>query len=34
MEINWLTNLTTGQTIQLRTAEGMPVWSSGGAEGQ
>jgi mono/diheme cytochrome c family protein len=29
MEINWLTNLTTGQTIQLRTAEGMPVWSSG-----
>ncbi|MEZ4518472.1 MAG: cytochrome c, partial [Chloroflexota bacterium] len=30
MEVNWLTNLTTGQTIQLRTAEGMPVWNSGG----
>jgi mono/diheme cytochrome c family protein len=30
MEVNWLTNLTTGQTIQLRTAEGQPVWSSGG----
>ena len=30
MEINWLTNHTTGQTIQLRTAEGTPVWSGGG----
>ena len=30
MELNWLTNLTTGQTIQLRTPEGTPVWSAGG----
>ena len=29
MEVNWLINQTTGQTIQLRTAEGLPVWSSG-----
>jgi hypothetical protein len=29
MEVNWLVNQTTGQRIELRTAEGMPVWSSG-----
>lgn len=29
MEVNWLRNLTTGQTVQLRTPEGMPVWSGG-----
>jgi hypothetical protein len=29
MEINWLINQTSGQTIQLRTPEGMPVWGSG-----
>lgn len=29
MEVNWLTNLTTGQTIQLRSPEGVPVWSGG-----
>jgi mono/diheme cytochrome c family protein len=34
MEVNWLTNLTTGQTIQLRTPEGMPVWGGGANEGQ
>ena len=27
MEVNWLTNLTTGETIRLRTVEGMPVWN-------
>ena len=27
MEVNWLTNITTGITIQLRTADGMPVWT-------
>jgi mono/diheme cytochrome c family protein len=27
MEVNWLTNLTTGETIQLRTADGLPVWT-------
>ncbi len=27
MEVNWLTNLTTGETIQLRTPEGLPVWN-------
>ena len=26
-EVNWLNNLTTGQGIQLRTLEGMPVWN-------
>lgn len=30
MEVNWLTNLTTGETIQLRTPEGVPVWSETG----
>lgn len=30
LEVNWLSNLTTGQTIYLRTAEGTPVWSGGG----
>ena len=29
MEVNWLTNQTTEQTIQLRTPEGVPVWASG-----
>lgn len=29
MELNWLTNHTTGQTIQLRTVDGVPVWSGG-----
>ena len=32
MEVNWLVNQTTGQTIHLRTEEGMPVWSSDGNE--
>ncbi|MCB9419076.1 MAG: c-type cytochrome [Ardenticatenaceae bacterium] len=27
MEINWLTNKTTGVTLELRTADGMPVWT-------
>ena len=27
MELNWITNITTGESIQLRTAEGMPVWN-------
>ncbi|MFQ5420052.1 MAG: c-type cytochrome [Anaerolineae bacterium] len=27
LEVNWLTNVTTGETIQLRTPEGMPVWN-------
>ena len=26
MEVNWLVNQTSGQTIQLRTPEGKPVW--------
>jgi len=30
MEVNWLVNQTTGQTIQLRTPEGTPVWGGGG----
>lgn len=30
MEVNWLINQSTGQTIRLRTEEGMSVWSSGG----
>lgn len=30
MEVNWLSNLTTGENIQLRTPEGQPVWSGGG----
>jgi mono/diheme cytochrome c family protein len=29
MEVNWLTNHTTGQSVTLRTAEGQPVWSNG-----
>jgi mono/diheme cytochrome c family protein len=27
MEVNWIKNLTTGQSIQLRTSDGTPVWS-------
>ena len=27
MEVNWLTNHTTGQTITLRDANGTPVWA-------
>ena len=27
MEVNWITNITTGQSIHLRTADGMPVWN-------
>ncbi len=27
MELNWITNITTGESIQLRTPEGMPVWN-------
>ena len=27
MEVNWLVNQTTGQRIELRTADGMPVWT-------
>ena len=27
MELNWLINLTTGESIQFRTADGMPVWT-------
>ncbi|HEY83790.1 MAG TPA: c-type cytochrome [Chloroflexi bacterium] len=27
MEINWLNNLSTAQSIQLRAPEGMPVWT-------
>lgn len=27
MEVNWIKNLTTGQSIQLRTSEGTPVWN-------
>jgi mono/diheme cytochrome c family protein len=27
MELNWLTNHTTGETIQFRDAGGVPVWS-------
>jgi mono/diheme cytochrome c family protein len=30
MEVNWLTNLTTGQMIRLRTEDGLPVWNAGG----
>jgi mono/diheme cytochrome c family protein len=29
MEVNWLANLTTGQRIELRTADGTPVWTGG-----
>jgi mono/diheme cytochrome c family protein len=29
MEVNWLANQTTGQRIELRTAEGQPVWTGG-----
>ncbi len=28
MEVNWLNNLTTGESIQLRTADGLPVWTT------
>ena len=34
MEANWLTNHTTGETIHLRTEEGMPVWNAGTESGQ
>ena len=27
MELNWITNITTGKSIQLRTPEGLPVWN-------
>ena len=27
MELNWLTNKTSGVTIQFRTADGLPVWT-------
>ena len=27
MELNWITNITTSESIQLRTPEGMPVWN-------
>lgn len=33
MEVNWLANRTTGQTIELRTPEGKPIWSGGSAGG-
>lgn len=26
LELNWIRNLTTGQSLQLRTPEGVPVW--------
>lgn len=26
MEVNWIVNQTTGQSAQLRTADGAPVW--------
>ena len=26
-EINWIANLTDGERLELRTAEGMPVWA-------
>ena len=26
MEINWIENLSTGERLELRTADGMPVW--------
>jgi len=26
MEVNWITNQTSGQSAQLRTPEGLPVW--------
>jgi mono/diheme cytochrome c family protein len=29
MEVNWLNNLTTGESIELRTADGLPVWTTG-----
>jgi mono/diheme cytochrome c family protein len=32
MELNWLINHSTGESIQLRSAEGLPVWSGGGNE--
>ncbi len=27
MELNWIRNLTTGESVQLRNAEGRPVWN-------
>jgi len=27
MEVNWIANLTTGERLDLRTAEGTPVWA-------
>jgi mono/diheme cytochrome c family protein len=27
MELNWITNMTTGDSIQFRSPEGIPVWS-------
>jgi hypothetical protein len=29
MEVNWLANQTTGQRIELRAADGMPLWTGG-----
>jgi len=29
MEVNWLNNQTAGERIELRTVEGMPVWTGG-----
>lgn len=28
MELNWIVNLTTGQRVDLRTPDGMPVWNN------
>jgi hypothetical protein len=33
LEVNWISNKTTGQSRQLRTPEGMPVWGGGAGEG-
>ena len=27
MEVNWIQNLRTGERLDLRTPEGMPVWA-------
>ncbi len=27
MELNWISNITTGESLRLRSPEGMPVWS-------
>ncbi len=28
MELNWIVNLTTGERVDLRTPDGMPVWNN------